>query len=219
MMCLLLLGLVPLVLSRSPASHPRETVALRHGDNPMDPADYSALLQLAVAQPAAVRAGCFAGWQPGAGNPCGWRGVTCETTALRKLLVLDLRHCGVRTWSLTMPPYPPVSPLLADSQHHHVQQLSVAHPFSFSLPLSLSHSLPACKVVSLPAKALAAWGHLEVLDLRGNAITALPPTIQSLTSLQRIMVEMNQLQELPDEICALRNLTNLYAAYNDFDII
>ena len=46
MMCLLLLGLVPLVLSRSPASHPRETVALRHGDNPMDPADYSALLQL-----------------------------------------------------------------------------------------------------------------------------------------------------------------------------
>ena len=69
-----------------------------------------------------------------------------------------------------------------------------------------------CGLTSLPADALV-MDKLEVLEVRGNAIAALPPTVGHLTSLQRIMIEFNELTELPKEIC-MPQLQRLYIAYN-----
>ena len=71
-----------------------------------------------------------------------------------------------------------------------------------------------CGLTSLPGAALAALDHLEVLEVRGNNITVLPEAIGNLTALQRIMLEMNDVSELPPQICSLKHLTNLYVAYN-----
>ena len=69
-----------------------------------------------------------------------------------------------------------------------------------------------CGLTSLPADALV-MDKLEVLEVRGNAIATLPPTVGHLTSLQRIMIEFNELTELPKEIC-MPQLQRLYIAYN-----
>ena len=72
-----------------------------------------------------------------------------------------------------------------------------------------------CGLTNLPADSLVGWDALEILELRGNAITELPPTISKLTALKRLMLEMNELKALPVELFSLsENLTNLYLSYN-----
>eukprot|EP01051_Picozoa_sp_SAG22_P014167 SAG22_NODE_1680_length_3824_cov_1.537181_4_plen_303_part_00 len=71
-----------------------------------------------------------------------------------------------------------------------------------------------CGLTALPAAPLASFDQLKVLEVRGNAIKVLPKTVKHLVSMERIMIEMNELGELPDEICACHKLTNLYIAYN-----
>jgi hypothetical protein len=70
-----------------------------------------------------------------------------------------------------------------------------------------------CGITILPPESLV-LDKLEVLELRGNAITSLPSTVSHLVSLQRIMIEMNQLSQLPPQLCALPKLGFLYIAYN-----
>ena len=57
-----------------------------------------------------------------------------------------------------------------------------------------------CGLTVLPAEAMV-WDELIVLEVRGNSITELPSTVNHLRSMQRIMIEMNQVASLPDQIC------------------
>lgn len=72
-----------------------------------------------------------------------------------------------------------------------------------------------CGLTNLPADSMVGWDALEILELRGNSITQLPPTIGRLTALKRLMLEMNELKSLPAELFSLSaNLTNLYLSHN-----
>lgn len=53
---------------------------------------------------------------------------------------------------------------------------------------------------------------LRVLEVRGNKIKTLPATVSHLVSLERIMIEMNELRELPPQICELPKLGFLCAS-------
>ena len=69
--------------------------------------------------------------------------------------------------------------------------------------------MPAAGLSSIVGATLQALQALEVLEVRGNAIGTLPPEVGQLVSLQRIMIELNRLHELPREICKCRQLTHL----------
>ena len=51
-----------------------------------------------------------------------------------------------------------------------------------------------CGLATLPGATLQALEALEVLEVRGNAITSLPPEVGKLVSMRRIMIELNLLR-------------------------
>ncbi len=72
-----------------------------------------------------------------------------------------------------------------------------------------------CGLTKLPPDSMIGWDALEILELRGNSIAELPPTVGRLTALKRLMLEMNELKSLPVELFSLSaNLTNLYLSQN-----
>jgi Leucine-rich repeat (LRR) protein len=63
--------------------------------------------------------------------------------------------------------------------------------------------------------AIGGLGALSTLDLRGNALTALPAEIGSLHALSELRLDRNRLPALPAEVAGLEDLTVLTASENE----
>jgi Leucine-rich repeat (LRR) protein len=61
------------------------------------------------------------------------------------------------------------------------------------------------------------WGTLRVLEMRGNALTALPPDIGQIVNLRSLDVSNNQLTTLPTSLLKLVRLDELTIVGNPFD--
>lgn len=76
--------------------------------------------------------------------------------------------------------------------------------------LTLAHN----RISNLPADFGAHLKRLSQLDVSGNRLTQLPPTLFGLTSLQCLNAGHNQLQRLPDAVSGLSNLATLLVSGN-----
>lgn len=68
---------------------------------------------------------------------------------------------------------------------------------------------PAPAQQELPESVLALRDAVKALDATNNRLVALPPSLGSLSSLQRLVLAQNRLAELPPALCSLSALKTL----------
>ncbi|GAB4045615.1 leucine-rich repeat domain-containing protein [Spirosoma litoris] len=56
---------------------------------------------------------------------------------------------------------------------------------------------------------------IEILNLRNNALTTLPENIHKLSNLKQILLDGNEISELPNSFCRLPSITNISLRGND----